>query len=610
MRYQSLHNALPQPMLQEYMKATASFNRDFVKKSLGSAEQMLYEQARDFANRRYDHVGLDAWLPVPQHAKGESPYAGAAIAKSLIRARAASIHGEKGENYYGMGKAGVSTSLGFNFYDLRGPVQFLYPVNTPFRNSMPRFDRVNDGWGVAAHWQATRNPGTPYAGAAEGRRVGVGTPDDNPYIASYKEIGDERQVTFTAQAAGEGFTDNVADEHIRGLHSLYLQEESIILMGNAGTSSGNNGYQLGTANTPTLAQTAGSSAFTSTQTVYVAVVAITPLGYPSNSQYGYNGIPSVGAAGLAPTFGRLNADGTTDTLNGGTSAISAISAILTVATTGNNVIATCPNAGTSGPGMQGATAYAWYVSNANGANTLATMNLYSITTVPVATITGFASNTNQAANATGLNADHSNQNLDFDGLRAYSQNAGGLWRSQYGQGPSGSSSLTPGKDGTIVEFENILETLATQYQAQANKIYCGAQARLTIDQCQKYGGANGQPFTTFITQGNQGDLTGSFFFTGYQSKWSGSGSKGPVIPIEWHPMLPPGCIMFDVTDNPYPHSRVPFVRGLLVQRDYYSIEWPLVTRAWQFGTYAHEVLAHYVPWITSFIDFVGPFVGN
>lgn len=611
-----IQSALPPSVMKAYMSETAAFNREFAKRNLSAADQELYSKVIDFAKRRRDSVGENCALPTvipgvtdgawhPMLAQAKS------IAKSLIKGRCESLHGVGGENHhlspnYKLGKAGVSTALGFNFYDLRGPVQFLYPVNTPFRNTMPRFDRVNDGWGTAAHWQATRNPGTPYAGAMEGQRVSVGTPDDNPYTASYKELGMERSVTFTAQAAGEGFTDNVPDEHIRGLHSLQLQEESFILMGNSGTASGNNGYVLGTCPTPTTTQASGSSSLTSGQTVYVACVALTPLGYPSNGQYGYNGIPSV-PGGLTPTFARTNADGTTNTLNGGTSAISALSTIITIGSSGNTVTATVGSNSGTGPGVEGAVGYAWYVGTGG---TLATSYLYAITAVPQVVISAIPSSANQAGNATGLNADHSFQSLDFDGLRAYSQNAGGIWKSQFGQGPSGSSSLTSGKDGTIVEFENILETQATSYQAQVNAIWCGSQARLTIDQAQKYGGANGQPFVVLLSPTQTGDLMGSYFFTSYQSRWSGDGNKGPTIPIKWHPMLPPGAIMFDITENPYPTSRIPFVRGMYVQRDYYSIEWPLVSRNWQFGTYVHEVLAHMVPWITAFIDFVGPFVGN
>src|SRR5438309_1726271 len=58
----------------------------------------------------------------------------------------------------GLLKAGVTTATGYNFFDLRGPAYLLYPVNTPLIESIPKTGRVNDGFGTAAHWKATRNP--------------------------------------------------------------------------------------------------------------------------------------------------------------------------------------------------------------------------------------------------------------------------------------------------------------------------------------------------------------------------------------------------------------------------------------------------------------------
>jgi hypothetical protein len=83
---------------------------------------------------------------------------------------------------------------------------------------------------------------------------------------------------------------------------------------------------------------------------------------------------------------------------------------------------------------------------------------------------------------------------------------------------------------------------------------------------------------------------------------------GDTIPIRIHPMFPQGTILYDINRNPYPHSRVPAVRTFLTQRDYYAIEWPIVTRQWTFGTYVQEVLAHYMPWISAIRTGVGPFV--
>ena len=37
--------------------------------------------------------------------------------------------------------------------------------------------------------------------------------------------------------------------------------------------------------------------------------------------------------------------------------------------------------------------------------------------------------------------------------------------------------------------------------------------------------------------------------------------------------------------------------GFVTDRDYYNIQWPQVTRQWQFGSYVHEVLEYYKPWI-------------
>ena len=35
-------------------------------------------------------------------------------------------------------KAGVTTALGFNFYDLRGPAYFIFPLLTPFIQMIPK----------------------------------------------------------------------------------------------------------------------------------------------------------------------------------------------------------------------------------------------------------------------------------------------------------------------------------------------------------------------------------------------------------------------------------------------------------------------------------------
>jgi hypothetical protein len=573
----SLHSVIPQDMYARYLKETAEFNRDFVKTLPG------YEQE---ALRKFKETAGDE--------KQERQREG--LAFKLIKARAAAIHGENGEKYFT--KAGVTSSLGYNFYDLRAPVQLSYPVNVPFRNDLPRIGKVNAGVGTAAHWKATRDPGVPYAGAREGERVQIGSPDENDYTATYKEIGTERGVTFTAEFSGEGFADNVADEHLRGLHSLWLQEEGLMLLGNSGTASGNNGFTLGVTPTPVCTKTATTSNTTlgGSASVTVFCVALTGMGNPANAQYGYGVFPSV-AAGLTPSYPRTNQDNTVDTINGGMGTISLVSNTASTDSGHQAVTAVVTP-------VKGAFGYAWYVS-INASPTTANSYLYAVTAFPSVLINTVPDATKQPATHTGLNADHSWNTLDFDGLVTYAASTpGAYWNDLAG------ASLTSNKDGSVSEIEAVLEDRWTNFQAGIDGIWCGSAARLSIDQAIRYAGTGSTGFQFVYTRDSQGNLMGGYLVSGYKSKWSMDRTGGIEIPIRTHPMLPPNAIYFDVKNNPYPHSRARFVRGMLVQREYYSIEWPLVTRQWTFGTYVHEVLAHNYPWLTAVLAGVGPFVGN
>src|ERR1700679_2960106 len=130
----------------------------------------------------------------------------------------------KGEIGFGssmFAKAGVTTALGYNYIDLRGPTALLFPVEVPFRNTIPRVGKVNAGVGTMAQWKTNRNVGSQYAGVPEGARAQVATPDETNFAAAYTALGVERSVTVEAEWAGEGFTPNTADEHQRGLYELW-----------------------------------------------------------------------------------------------------------------------------------------------------------------------------------------------------------------------------------------------------------------------------------------------------------------------------------------------------------------------------------------------------
>lgn len=498
---------------------------------------------------------------------------------------------------------GIGTWIGFNFYDLRGPAYFLFPLLTPFIQMIPKRGKVNAGVGTVAHWKATRNPNSTYiyAGVQEGQRNATATPNEIDYLATYKELGMEGGNTFTSQWAGEGYTDNLADEHFRNLSRLRLQEEMITLLGNSGTATGNLGFALGQAPNVTASlltsDTFNSPATAGLGTVNAAaaVVAITGMGLNPGGQGGYNAPPTV-ANGLVPTSTRTNVDGTTLVVNGGTSAISNVSNVVATNATAKWVQFTCA-------AVKGAVAYAWYVfagTNSGAITINSSLALAAITSSPKVVI-GAAPAGTQFANATGLSTDYSYQSTDFDGLLTYAfQN--GYWNDM------ANGSFTPIGNGQVKEIETDLAYLWNNYQAQPDAIWCSSDVRASLDSAVIYSSTGTNSYIFQYQKDSQGGLLGGFLVSAYKSKYSINPEGGSAIPIRLHPMLPPGTLYYDINTNPYPHSRIPAVREFMTQRDYYSIEWPVITREWTYGTYVHEVLAHYMPWVSAIRTGVGPFV--
>jgi hypothetical protein len=493
----------------------------------------------------------------------------------------------------GFQKAGVTTTLGYNFYDLRGPALLLYPVNTPFRDQIARTGKVNAGTGTMANWKFTRNVGSQYGGVPEGQRAQVSTPDENNAASAYKAVGVERNVTVEAEWAGEGFTGNLADEHLRGLQSLWLQEEGILLLGNDGTGSiGQNGFALGTAPTPVAALATGGAITTATP-ITGYVVLLTGMGNPANAQYGYQPAPSV-ASGLTPSFS-VNAPGTgtSITYNGGTSAVSAASN--TVTTTGSTLSVTFTVTGYP----NGVFGYAWFVSK-NASPTTANAYLTKITQFNTFTLAVNPPTTGQTASATGLSADHSAQSTDFTGLLSWAATYG-YWVDLQG------ATLTSLPGGQCAQIETALEYFFTNYQAGVDAIWGSPDAITSLQATILQNGSQAQSgYTVFMNRDNQNNILGGLIVSGYTSRYAVNNPTGAnVIPLKMHPMIPPGTLYFDIAKNPYPDSRIPATREVFLMRDYYGYEWPAINRAWAFGTYTNEALAHYAPWLTGVITGIG-----
>lgn len=465
----------------------------------------------------------------------------------------------------------VNVATGLVAYDLQAPAKNLYPVLTPIRNKLPR---VSGGTGPATNWkQITSITGSGYDAMGwtpEGQRTPRMTYTAVDKAASYRTIGEEDQVTFEAISAGRTFEDVQSTASMRVLQKMMLKEENALLMGN-GTVA------LGTAATPTLAA-GGSGATLPALTYSVIVVALTGEGMRNSSL----------AGGVALSSVLTGADGQTYTLNGGSSVKSAAA---TQAITLGQVLSCTTTA------IQGALGYAWFVGAAGAER------LERITTINSAAFSAPLNGTYQLASAVTA-GDKSVNTLGFNGL-LYTALASGSGAYVYSM-PTGTAGtgtgLTVSTRGTITEIDNMLRSMWDSYQVSVSVIYVNAQELDNITKKAMQGPSNTSLLQIMVdpSTGTPGMVAGGvvgWYFNPFTAE------GGARIPIKLHPVLPAGTIVAWAENLPmqYQNSHTPNVAEVKVRTDYYQIDWPLKTRAREFGVYVEEVLAVYAPFAMGVI---------
>lgn len=452
----------------------------------------------------------------------------------------------------------ASATTGLTFYDLQPGALLLYPVLTPLRNMIPR---VSGRGGTQANWRAITNinTGNISAGVSQGNRNATMAVTTANYTAAYKGIGMESNVTFEAQYAGQNFDDIRALAGLTGLQSLMLQEEQILLGGNSSVA-------LGITPTPATADVVTGGTL-SDGTYQVACVALTLEGY----------INATVAGGIPTSVTRTNADGSTDTYGGGSAQKSAAAATVV---NGGGAVQSITATVTA---VRGAVAYAWFVSAAGGAAGTAT--LAQITTAPTATLTAAGAGTQTYASLPS--ADNSTNDLVFDGLitQAAKSGSGAYWSDL------GGVALTATGAAGISQIDTALKYMWDTYRLSPDTMWVNSQQAQDISTKILAGTANGA-FRINVDQ-KQGMMVGGVMATSYLNKFSMAGAN--VVDIKIHPNMPPGTILFTSQSIPYPLSGVGNVMQVKCRQDYYQIEWPLVSRKYQYGVYADEVLQHYFP---------------
>jgi len=460
-----------------------------------------------------------------------------------------------------------SAVSGITAYDLEAPSKKLYPVITPLRNEIPR---VSGKGGIQAAWRAVTgiNTNGTSPSVSQGQRGAVIPTSTADYTAAYKGFGLEDSVTFEADYAGENFEDVKALAVHGLLQAMMIAEEKVILGGNAT-------YAMGNTPTPTLTSANTGGSLVGNIGYGVGCVALAFDGY----------MLAALSTGIVQTITRTNADGTTDTINGGTARPSSQANVTTSVSSNVSTVSASVTA------VAGAMAYAWFWG-ANSGN----LTLGAITTINSVLITATATGN---ASATGGNfqaltaLDKSTNSLEYDGLLTFaSQSSLGATQVTQATGTPGTgTTLTGDGAGGIVEIDAALKAFWDNYRLSPSTLWVNSQEMTNIGK--KILAGNTTSAQRFVFNAEQGMVGGGIMVRTYLNKYAMNGAT--VLNIRLHPNMPPGTMLFQTDTLPYPLSNVTNILQLRMRRDYYQIEWPLRTRKYEYGVYCDGVLQNYFP---------------
>lgn len=451
-------------------------------------------------------------------------------------------------------------ATGLVAYDLQPVALALYPYFaglTPFRNRIPR---VGGGKGTAANWKSITgiNTGNMSMGVTEGQRSGVIATSTADRNAAYRGIGLEDSVTFEADYADNGFDDTKARAVEGLLRSMFLGEERLIV-------GGNTSLALGTTPTPTLSASGSGATLPGAPTTYsVICVALTMDGYKRASL----------ANGVVQTYSRTNADGTSDTINGGAAQKSA--AATQAVTLGETLFASVTP-------VPGAVGYAWYVGTAGSEK------LEAITTLNSVKFSAPLAGTGQAASALTA-ADKSTDSLVFDGLLTQICASGsGAYVKYLATGTAGTGTALTFSNGKCDEIETALLSFWDNYKLGPQAMAMSARTHNALRDGMIANG--GSPILRMnVVAGNGiGGMVGGARIMAYLNPITGT-----EIEVMIHPDMVDGQIMFYSDAAPY-QIGVPQIIRIRTRQDYYQLEWPLRTRKYEYGVYADEMLQNYFP---------------
>lgn len=441
----------------------------------------------------------------------------------------------------------IDTGTGLMGYSLEAPAKQLVPFASPLRNIIPR---KLSKTGTSTHWKCiTDVSAAGKATAVEGARGNSMSYKVEDKLAAFKVIGLQDSVTFESEAAGRGFQDVKATSTINLLRRVMTEEEKIILGGNT--------QSLGDIATPTVSAVANANSTIDAKTYKVKVAALTLVAanrVPTNTQNAY-------LTGIAIPA----TDSTNSVITGAYDGVTKASDAVDVAVTaGQSITATVKP-------VKGALAYAWFVGEKAGSETL-----QIVTTNSAVELTAIVE-----GGAVAPTADGSGDPLAFDGIIPQIINGGGMYYDL------GNSQLTANAGGIEV-LDEINSRLFNQFKNGATRYLVSEQ--LSKDITSAIVKNNGAP-TLFVNNGEKNDITGNYMVKRYVNKSFG----GENISIEVHPWLPNGTMVVMCDNVPYPNANIPSVLEMECGYDYRQLEYARTSPKYEYEVRTYEALKHYFP---------------
>jgi hypothetical protein len=375
-------------------------------------------------------------------------------------------------------------------------------------------------------------------------------------FAKFYTEGLDNFVTEQAYLAGLTFEDLMALAQTTTLQGVMEAEELLDI-------GANNSIALGTMGTVTATGvTTGGGLSDGTYAVYC--VALT-----------YDGmIRSTIGGGVMLPYTRANLDGSTDLIQGFSGVASAASSNVTLSagTAVQSITA-------SVTAVNGAIGYAWYVS-LSGTTKLAAITGYP--SVVIKTIAG-----TQLLSALP-STDTSTSALNYNGLltQILTPSSGA-----YVADLAGAALTTSGSgSGGIAEFDTLIADRIANYRLVPTDIFMSPYDHGKASALILTGNTNLAPFIMGDASAN--GLSAAAQLKTYNNK---VGFGTPQLAVHAHPFIPAGTAIFYSRTNPYPLSNVPNMIQKLLRRDYWSVEWPVVTMQRTMGVYFDGVLQLYFP---------------